>query len=112
MTIKHEEAVMLDCYDAGLLSDFGGGNVEWWQDYIRAELARAHDHYSEQLAALIAEVRSQNAPTDGPAMVLRKCNECSGEGYFIGSKNRRIDCERCNGNGTLYANRARLEEGK
>ena len=25
----------LSAYDAGLLNDFGGGNVEWWQDYIR-----------------------------------------------------------------------------
>lgn len=39
----------VDCYDAGLLSDFGGGNVEWWQDYIRAELARAHEFYASQM---------------------------------------------------------------
>ena len=45
----------LDRYDAGLLNDFGGGNVGWWQDYIRAELERAHDHYQEQLAARDAE---------------------------------------------------------
>ena len=38
-------------YDAGLLSDYGGGNVEWWQDYIRAELDRSHDFYTEALAA-------------------------------------------------------------
>lgn len=51
------EAVALDCYDAGLLSDFGGGNVEWWQDYIRAELGRAHDFYQSQaIATLTAEV--------------------------------------------------------
>jgi len=37
-----------DCYDAGLLGDFGGGNVEWWQDYIRSELARAHEFYVSQ----------------------------------------------------------------
>lgn len=42
------QAVELDTYDAGLLNDFGGGNVEWWQDYIRAELARAHDYYQSQ----------------------------------------------------------------
>ena len=35
-------------YDAGLLSDHGGGDVEWWQDYIRAELDRAHDFYANQ----------------------------------------------------------------
>jgi hypothetical protein len=32
-------------YDAGLLSDFGGGDVEWWQDYIRAELCRCNDYW-------------------------------------------------------------------
>ena len=36
-------------YDAGLLNDFGGGNVEWWQDYIRAELGRAFEHYQSQV---------------------------------------------------------------
>ena len=39
----------LEPYDAGLLNDFGGGNVEWWQDYIRAELGRAHDFYQSQI---------------------------------------------------------------
>jgi len=43
--------VILDAYDAGILSDFGGGNVEWWQDYIRAELGRAHEFYQVQLSA-------------------------------------------------------------
>lgn len=42
----------LDAYDAGLLNDYGGGNVDWWQDYLRAELGRAHDYYAEQFAAL------------------------------------------------------------
>ena len=42
------QPLTLDCYDAGLLSDFGGGNVDWWQDYIRAELDRAHDLYQSQ----------------------------------------------------------------
>ena len=45
----------MDRYDAGLLNDYGGGNVGWWQDYIRAELERAHDHYQEQLAARDAD---------------------------------------------------------
>lgn len=42
-------AIELDAYDAGLLSDFGGGNVGWWQDYIRAELGRAHEFYQHQM---------------------------------------------------------------
>ncbi len=45
-------AEQLDSYDAGLLNDFGGGNVGWWQDYIRAELERAHEHYKVQVDAL------------------------------------------------------------
>lgn len=36
----------MDRYDAGLLNDWGGGNVEWWQDYIRAELDAAHQFYA------------------------------------------------------------------
>jgi hypothetical protein len=40
-----------DCYDAGLLNDYGGGKVEWWWDYIRHELGAAHDFYTEQFAA-------------------------------------------------------------
>ena len=39
----------MDTYDAGLLSSYGGGDVAWWHDYIRAELARAHDFYQAQL---------------------------------------------------------------
>lgn len=38
----------LETYDAGLLNDYGGGKVEWWQDYIRSELSRAHDFYQSQ----------------------------------------------------------------
>jgi len=36
-------------YDAGLLNDYGGGNVQWWHDYIRYELGCAYEHYKEQL---------------------------------------------------------------
>lgn len=40
--------LQLDRYDAGLLGDGGGGDVNWWQDYIRAELDRAHEFYQDQ----------------------------------------------------------------
>jgi len=52
--IKQEqgEPVALAEYDAGLLNDYGGGNVGWWWDYIRYELGLAHDHYQEQVADL------------------------------------------------------------
>ena len=41
-------------YDCGLINDFGGGDVSWWQDYIRAEIGRANDHWSEQAADALA----------------------------------------------------------
>ena len=45
-------------YDAGLLNDCGGGDVGWWQDYIRAELDRSAGFYNEiisELEALLAQ---------------------------------------------------------
>jgi hypothetical protein len=45
------EQETITAFDAGLLNDYGGGNVQWWQDYIRSLLDKAHDHYAEQLAA-------------------------------------------------------------
>lgn len=42
----------LSTYDAGMFNDFGGGNVEWWMDYLRDELARAHDFYQSQVDAV------------------------------------------------------------
>lgn len=50
----------LEPYDAGLLNDWGGGDVEWWQDYIRAELQRAHDHYQSQVDAFMCGVEMED----------------------------------------------------
>ena len=36
-------------YDAGLLNDYGGGNVEWWWDYLRAEIDRANGYWRAAL---------------------------------------------------------------
>jgi hypothetical protein len=56
---------MVKRYDAGLLSDYGGGNVEWWQDYLRAEIERCNDHWEADYAALEAKVRRlEGATTD------------------------------------------------
>lgn len=38
----------LSPYDPGLLSDIGGGDTDWWVNYVRAELARAHAFYQRQ----------------------------------------------------------------
>jgi hypothetical protein len=57
-TCSDEDADFSD-YDAGLLNNFGGGNVEWWQDYLRAEIGRANDFWRDQVSAL-----SQPHPAD------------------------------------------------
>jgi hypothetical protein len=49
-------------YDAGLLNDYGGGDVEWWQDYLRAEIGRANDYWREihdQQNALMVKLYNQ-----------------------------------------------------
>ena len=43
-------------YDAGLLNDWGGGNVHWWQDYLRAEIGRANEAWRENALAAIARM--------------------------------------------------------
>jgi hypothetical protein len=53
-----------DRYDAGLLGDGGGGDVEWWQSYIRAELDRAHEFYAAQWPTL-----SPRPPVDVEGLV-------------------------------------------
>lgn len=106
------EAPDLDCYDAGYLGDDGGGNVEWWRDYIRCELAHAHDFYQEQVvanwpttpaAALARAERAENCDLDVG------CNE-AGACYAVanGSPDRcgRIraktsPCKFCDGTGLL-----------
>jgi hypothetical protein len=49
-------------YDAGLMNDFGGGDVGWWQDYLRAEIGRANDYWREihdQQNALMVRLYNQ-----------------------------------------------------
>ncbi len=38
----------LERYDAGYLGGEDACSMEWWHDYMRAELARAHDFYQAQ----------------------------------------------------------------
>jgi len=47
-------------YDAGLLNDYGGGNVDWWQDYIRAEIGRCNEYWREQLEQVEVEDGNSN----------------------------------------------------
>jgi len=68
-------------YDAGLLSDYGGGNVDWWWDYLRAEIGRANDHWRAQYEALAAEVAAREAAAAERAWKAGYFNAC---GCFIG----------------------------
>lgn len=58
----------MDRYDAGLLNDWGGGNVDWWWDYIRSELDAAH-HFYESLSSPTAVKpltwKASNDPSEG-----------------------------------------------
>lgn len=56
---REARSLVLDRYDTGLLGDGGGGDVEWWQDYIRAELERAHEFYQDQANAAPAHPREE-----------------------------------------------------
>lgn len=54
--VPDDVAGSLADYDAGLLNDFGGGDVGWWQDYLRAEIGRANDFWRVQAEAQAAEL--------------------------------------------------------
>jgi hypothetical protein len=57
--------LILDRYNAGSLSDHGGGNVDWWWDYMRAELDRAHDFCQSQVESASAPQAERAAmPSD------------------------------------------------
>jgi len=56
-------AMQIEEYDAGLLNDYGGGNIDWWQDYIRAELGRAYQYYQSQLDIQHCEGGPDHCPT-------------------------------------------------
>jgi len=32
-------------YDCGIINDYGGGNVQWWQDYLRHEINRCNEYW-------------------------------------------------------------------
>ena len=47
----------MERYDCGLINDYGGGDVQWWQDYIRAEIERCNDHWEAQLKEKDEEIQ-------------------------------------------------------
>lgn len=57
MNIKEIEE--FDEYDSGLLNDFGGGHVEWWRDYIRAEVGKANERGKTQYEGLLSRINGR-----------------------------------------------------
>lgn len=62
----------LDRYDAGLLGAGGGGNVQWWQDYLRHELERAHEFYQSQVESQDSELNEANRLLGDSAFYIRR----------------------------------------
>ena len=60
-----EAAGNISAFDAGLLNDFGGGNVEWWHEYIRSLLTVADGSWRE-LIRLEADVAAEQAEQEKP----------------------------------------------
>ena len=65
----------MDRYDAGILNDFGGGNVGWWQDYMRHELNRAEEFYEVQFDDLNNRISELEAERDELRKVVDACVE-------------------------------------
>ena len=47
--IVSQQLLDIPDYDSGVLNDYGGGNTQWWQDYIRVEINRCNEYWSEQI---------------------------------------------------------------
>ncbi len=51
-------------YDPGMLNEYGGGDVNWWFEYIRLVLTSAHTYYVENTEA-IADAAAEKAYRQG-----------------------------------------------
>lgn len=63
---------MFDDYDPGLINDHGGGNVSWWQGYIRAEIGRCNDFWRAQVEAAKQNVHAE-LPLDPSKSIQAAC---------------------------------------
>lgn len=51
---------MFDDYDAGIINDYGGGDVSWWQDYVRSEIAAANGFWRMQVKIFLERKEVEN----------------------------------------------------
>ncbi len=89
----------LEAFDAGLLNDFGGGNTEWWLDYIRSLLGQAHEHYQTQANNWNTRAPDAKAETDAASdtvslEAMRLNGLCVDEARSMVSGSSRLDAAR------------------
>ena len=51
-------------YDAGILNDFGGGNIQWWHDYIRSLLGLSDEHWLDEVNRFENELEGLQAENE------------------------------------------------
>ena len=51
-------------YDAGILNDFGGGNIQWWHDYIRSLLGLSDEHWLDEVNRFENELEELQAENE------------------------------------------------
>lgn len=99
MTVGIEPSEMdeFDDYEPGMINGNGGGNVEWWRDYMRSEIDKANDHWRSQLHQFLEQNDIDLIAELSPDEVHKLADELYAAGYN--------DRE----NGRDYDPRARLE---
>jgi len=70
-------------YDAGLMNDYGGGNVSWWFDYIRAEVERANGWWRTRTEDALNALDAGEQPGEPSgvnekeeSMIIKSCKSC------------------------------------
>ncbi len=100
--MNREEIAELTDYDPGLLNDYGGGNVGWWQEYIRNCVNSCNEHWRAQIDTILTLFPSIE--------VEEECPECGGSGedkyikWFPNGnwgEGKPIKCTTCHGEKTI-----------
>lgn len=72
---------MSERYDEGLLADYGGGDVAWWHDYIRAALGRSEYFYAAEIDRLRARVAELETAGHGLAAAYKGLCQMTGHDF-------------------------------
>jgi len=82
----------MEDYDCGLINDYGGGNVEWWRNYIKAEVTRANEWWRNQvidgeqaLETEIVKLEAELARKGAEIAQLRKILIYQDEDFYSGA---------------------------